>query len=98
MQLGEPITTVLLTIVLLHERVPALVILSLLPIVVGVGISSMSDTSFNLLGFSMVLPKIFHATPAHTNTPCSLILSSFVLTHANYSVLTLSKQSLLIRS
>jgi len=38
-----------------EESVPALVFLSLLPIVGGVAISSMSDTSFNMLGFGMAM-------------------------------------------
>ena len=53
---GEPIATVLLTLVCLPgEKVTALVFLSLLPIVAGVAISSLSDTSFNLLGFCMAM-------------------------------------------
>jgi len=53
---GEPIATVLLTLVCLPgETVTPLVFASLLPIVCGVGISSMSDTSFNLIGFSMAM-------------------------------------------
>jgi len=53
---GEPIATVALTVLFLSdESVPLLVFLSLLPIVAGVGISSMSDTSFNLLGFGMAM-------------------------------------------
>merc|ERR1719201_2023710 len=47
---GEPIATVALTLLFLNdESVPLIVFLSLLPIVAGVGISSLSDTSFNLL-------------------------------------------------
>ena len=34
---------------------PLLVFLSLLPIVAGVGVSSLSDTSFNMLGFCMAM-------------------------------------------
>jgi len=53
---GEPIATVALTLLFLaDESVPLLVFLSLLPIVAGVGISSLSDTSFNLLGFGMAM-------------------------------------------
>ena len=53
---GEPIATVLLTLVCLPgEKVTALIFLSLLPIVAGVAISSLSDTSFNLLGFCMAM-------------------------------------------
>ena len=53
---GEPIATVLLTTLFLPgEKVTLSVFLSLLPIVCGVGISSMSDTSFNLLGFCMAM-------------------------------------------
>lgn len=37
------------------ESVPLLVFLSLLPIVAGVGISSLSDSSFNVLGFAMAM-------------------------------------------
>mmetsp|Transcript_31411 Transcript_31411/g.53699 ORF Transcript_31411/g.53699 Transcript_31411/m.53699 type:complete len:392 (-) Transcript_31411:159-1334(-) len=53
---GEPIATVVLTVLCLRdESVPALVFLSLLPIVGGVAISSLSDTSFNMLGFGMAM-------------------------------------------
>ncbi len=53
---GEPIATVMLTVLFLpSERVTALVFLSLLPIVAGVATSSLSDTSFNLLGFAMAM-------------------------------------------
>jgi len=53
---GEPIATVALTVLFLSEEsVPLVVFLSLLPIVAGVGISSLSDTSFNLLGFGMAM-------------------------------------------
>lgn len=53
---GEPIATVALTLLFLSdESVPLIVFLSLLPIVAGVGISSMSDTSFNILGFAMAM-------------------------------------------
>lgn len=53
---GEPIATVLLTVLFLPgERVTGLVFLSLLPIVAGVAVSSMSDTSFNMLGFLMAM-------------------------------------------
>ena len=53
---GEPIATVMLTVMFLPgEKVTGLVFLSLLPIVAGVAVSSMSDTSFNLLGFGMAM-------------------------------------------
>ena len=53
---GEPIATVMLTLLFLPgEKVTALIFLSLLPIVAGVAISSLSDTSFNLLGFAMAM-------------------------------------------
>ena len=53
---GEPIATVMLTLLCLPgERVTMLVFASLLPIVAGVAISSLSDTSFNLLGFCMAM-------------------------------------------
>jgi len=53
---GEPIATVLLTVICLPgERVTALVFLSLLPIVAGVATSSLSEASFNLLGFCMAM-------------------------------------------
>jgi len=53
---GEPIATVLLTILLLPgERVTPLVFLSLLPIVGGVATSSLSEASFNMLGFCMAM-------------------------------------------
>lgn len=55
-QAGEPIATVALTLLFLSdETVPLIVFLSLLPIVAGVGISSLSDTSFNFLGFAMAM-------------------------------------------
>jgi solute carrier family 35 protein E1 len=53
---AEPIATVLLTLIFLpEEKITPLIFLSLLPIVAGVGISSLSDTSFNLLGFAMAM-------------------------------------------
>jgi len=53
---GEPIATVVLTLLLLPgEKITTLIFLSLLPIVAGVSISSLSDTSFNLLGFCMAM-------------------------------------------
>ena len=53
---GEPIATVLLTVLFLPgEKVTPLVFFSLLPIVAGVAVSSLSDTSFNLLGFGMAM-------------------------------------------
>ena len=53
---GEPIATVILTILLIPtERVTAGIFLSLLPIVCGVGLSSLSEASFNLLGFGMAM-------------------------------------------
>lgn len=53
---GEPIATVLLTVICLPgETVTPLVFASLLPIVGGVAISSLSDTSFNLMGFGMAM-------------------------------------------
>jgi len=53
---GEPIATVVLTVLCLPgERVTALVFLSLLPIVAGVMTSSLSEASFNLLGFCMAM-------------------------------------------
>ena len=53
---GEPIATVLLTLVCLPgETVTPLVFLSLLPIVGGVATSSLSEASFNLLGFCMAM-------------------------------------------
>merc|ERR1719164_163726 len=53
---GEPIATVLLTLVCLPgETVTPLVFLSLLPIVGGVATSSLSEALFNLLGFCMAM-------------------------------------------
>jgi len=53
---GEPIATVLLTVICLPgETVTPLVFLSLLPIVAGVATSSLSDTSFNMMGFCMAM-------------------------------------------
>jgi len=53
---GEPIATVLLTVMFLPgETVTPLVFLSLLPIVAGVMTSSLSEASFNLLGFGMAM-------------------------------------------
>jgi len=53
---GEPIATVLLTLIAMpDERVTPLVFLSLLPIVGGVATSSLSEASFNLLGFCMAM-------------------------------------------
>ena len=53
---GEPIATVILTLVCLPgEKVTALIFLSLLPIVMGVATSSLSEASFNLLGFCMAM-------------------------------------------
>ena len=53
---GEPIATVLLTVMFLPgEKVTPLIFLSLLPIVAGVATSSLSDASFNLLGFCMAM-------------------------------------------
>jgi len=53
---GEPIATVLLTLLCLPgEKVTGLIFASLMPIVAGVAISSLSDTSFNLLGFCMAM-------------------------------------------
>ena len=53
---GEPIATVLLTLICLPgERVTPLIFLSLLPIVSGVATSSLSEASFNLLGFCMAM-------------------------------------------
>jgi len=53
---GEPIATVILTLLFLPgEKVTIPIFLSLLPIVAGVGISSMSDASFQLLGLAMAM-------------------------------------------
>ena len=53
---GEPIATVLLTLIAMpDEKVTALVFLSLLPIVGGVATSSLSEASFNMLGFCMAM-------------------------------------------
>ena len=53
---GEPIATVMLTLLCLPgETVTPLVFASLMPIVAGVATSSLSDTSFNLLGFCMAM-------------------------------------------
>ena len=53
---GEPIATVVLTLVCLPgEKVTTLIFLSLLPIVLGVATSSLSEASFNLLGFCMAM-------------------------------------------
>jgi len=53
---AEPIATMLLTLLFLrNESVTLLVGLSLLPIVGGVGISSMAEASFNMKGFAMAM-------------------------------------------
>jgi len=53
---GEPIATVILTLLFLPgEKVTLPIFLSLLPIVAGVGVSSMSDASFQLLGLAMAM-------------------------------------------
>merc|ERR1712070_420772 len=53
---GEPIATMILTVLFLSaESVTLPVCLSLLPIVAGVGISSMAEASFNALGFGMAM-------------------------------------------
>ena len=53
---GEPIATVILTLLFLPgEKVTLPIFLSLLPIVAGVAVSSMSDASFQLLGLAMAM-------------------------------------------
>jgi len=53
---GEPIATVVLTLLFLPgEKVTLPIFLSLLPIVAGVAVSSMSDASFQLLGLAMAM-------------------------------------------
>ena len=53
---GRADRRVILTILLIPtERVTAGIFLSLLPIVCGVGLSSLSEASFNLLGFGMAM-------------------------------------------
>jgi len=53
---GEPIATVILTLLFLPgETVTLPIFLSLLPIVAGVGVSSMSDASFQMLGLAMAM-------------------------------------------
>ena len=53
---GEPIATVVLTLLFLPgEKVTLPIFLSLLPIVAGVAGSSMSDASFQLLGLAMAM-------------------------------------------
>ena len=56
LQAGEPIATVVLTLLFLPgEKVTLPIFLSLLPIVAGVAVSSMSDASFQLLGLAMAM-------------------------------------------
>lgn len=53
---GEPIATMLLTVLFLDaESVTLPICLSLLPIVGGVSVSSMAEASFNLKGFAMAM-------------------------------------------
>ena len=53
---GEPIATVILTLLFLPgEKVTLPIFLSLLPIVAGVAVSSMSDASFQVLGLAMAM-------------------------------------------
>merc|ERR1712070_797394 len=52
---GEPIFTVLLSFLLLRQTTSISVLLSLLPVVVGVSVSSMSEASFNILGFALAM-------------------------------------------
>jgi len=53
---GEPIATVVLTLLFLPgEKVTMPIFLSLLPIVAGVAVSSMSDASFQMLGLAMAM-------------------------------------------
>uniref|UniRef100_A0A7S4C5K1 Sugar phosphate transporter domain-containing protein n=1 Tax=Chrysotila carterae TaxID=13221 RepID=A0A7S4C5K1_CHRCT len=53
---GEPIATMILTVLFLDsESVTLPVCLSLLPIVGGVSVSSMAEASFNLKGFAMAM-------------------------------------------
>ena len=53
---AEPIATMALTVIFLSaEAVTLPIFLSLLPIVSGVGISSMSEASFNVHGFAMAM-------------------------------------------
>jgi len=53
---GEPIATVILTLLFLPgEKVTVPIFLSLLPIVAGVGVSSMSDASFQMFGLAMAM-------------------------------------------
>ena len=73
---GEPIATVVLTLLFLPgEKVTLPIFLSLLPIVAGVAVSSMSDASFQLLGLAMAMGKAalpkgpsLHGTPGGTDT------------------------------
>ena len=71
---GEPIATVILTLLFLPgEKVTLPIFLSLLPIVAGVGVSSMSDASFQLLGLAMAMGSAacskgrapWHTAPPH---------------------------------
>lgn len=53
---GEPIATMILTVLFLDaESVTLPICLSLLPIVGGVSVSSMAEASFNLKGFAMAM-------------------------------------------
>merc|ERR1711966_386839 len=52
---GEPIFTVLLSFLLLRQSTSMSVLLSLLPVVIGVSVSSMSEASFNILGFALAM-------------------------------------------
>jgi drug/metabolite transporter (DMT)-like permease len=82
---GEPIATVILTLLFLPgEKVTLPIFLSLLPIVAGVGVSSMSDASFQLLGLAMAMGSAacskgrapWHTAPPHRRTaPATAMLS-----------------------